>query len=73
MVAAGGKHRAELPEAVHDAPGVRDGVDAELGLRTVRGEPGDVDAEPREPTVGDGDLQLGGLSDDRGIGGAPRE
>ena len=58
---ADGAHRVEQ---LH---GTRDGVDPELGLRAVSRTALHLQPEPREPAMGDGQLQIGGLDDHRTI------
>src|SRR5437588_9947648 len=57
----------ELLERDEHVAHLRDRVDAEIGAGPVCGDTARLDLEARESAVGNGDLELGGLADDRRI------
>ena len=58
----------EALQSDEDGPHPRDRVDAEIRARAVRGDALGLDLEADEAAMGDGELQLGRLDDDRGVG-----
>ncbi len=47
----------------------KDRVNSQIGPRPMCGNPGGLDLKPNEPLVRDRDIEVGGLDDDRGVGG----
>lgn len=62
------QRRVERADRGEDRARLDDGVDAQVRPRPVGGPPGDLDLGPHEALVGDDNLQLGRLGDDRRIG-----
>ena len=71
MPRAGLQPRVEVLERKQHAPHVQNRVDAFGRPAAMSRAPGRVDLRPLEPLVRDGDVEVGGLGDDAGIGSPP--
>ena len=71
-VGARGERGVELADPGQDRAGLDDRVDALLVARAVRRAALDLDLDPHEALVGDDQLELGRLGDDRGVGACRR-